>query len=153
MSKLLPVLVGRGARVSTLKHAHHAFDVDQPGKDSYAHRAAGATEVMVGSAKRFALLHELRGEAEWSLERLLRRMSPVDYVIVEGFKRERHPKIEVFRDANGKPPLHPDDPMVRAIATDTAFPGIELPQVALDDAEAVANLVINLALPPDLVFG
>jgi molybdopterin-guanine dinucleotide biosynthesis protein B len=153
MARLLPVLVGRGARVSTLKHAHHSFELDHPGKDSFVHRDSGATEVLVSSSKRFALMRELRGEPELSLEALIRRMSPVDYVIIEGFKRERHPKIEVFRAANGKPPLHPDDPMVRAIATDAVFPGIDLPQVALDDAEGVANLVINLAQPPALVFG
>ncbi|MCA1953499.1 MAG: molybdopterin-guanine dinucleotide biosynthesis protein B [Hyphomicrobiales bacterium] len=152
LARLIPVLVGRGARVSTLKHAHHRFDVDQPGKDSHAHRMAGATEVLVSSAKRIALMRELRDEPEWTLGRLLKRMAPVDYVIIEGFKRERHPKIEVFRAANGKPPLYPQDPAIRAIATDAPFPDVALPQVALDDAETLANLVINLAVPPGMIF-
>src|SRR5437899_2961336 len=102
MVRLLPALIARGLTVSTIKHAHHAFDVDQPGKDSYAHRTAGATEVLITSANRWALMHELRGAAEPGLEDLLPRLSPVDLVLVEGFKRHPHPKLEVFRPVLGK---------------------------------------------------
>lgn len=147
LAKLIPELVRRGHSVSTLKHAHHAFDVDQPGKDSHTHRLAGATETLVSSGRRFALMHELRGEREWRLAQLLAVLSPVDLVLVEGYKREKHPKIEVFRAANAKPPLHPDDAMIRAIATDRHFPDIGLPQVALDDSAAIATLVEEFALP------
>ena len=97
-------------------------------------------------------MHELRGEAEWSLPALLGKLSPVDLVLVEGFKREKHPKIEVFRAENGKPALHPDDPMIRAIATDAVFPGVSLPQVGLDEIEAIANLAIKLARPVESIF-
>lgn len=152
MAKLLPVLTAKGLRVSTLKHAHHHFDVDHPGKDSYAHRMAGATEVLVSSANRFALMHELRGDPEWTLQALLGRLSPVDLVLVEGFKREPHPKIEIFRKANARPPLHPSDPAIVAIATDEPFTDSALPQVHLDDVEAIAHLAIEKALSPGLVF-
>src|SRR6185312_11375214 len=131
LRRLIPVLVGHGLRVSTLKHAHHQFDVDKPGKDSWEHRQAGATEVLVGSAHRWALMHELRGAPEPELDALLGRLSPVDLVLVEGFKRGPLPKIEVHRTANGKPLLHPDDPAIVAVATDGARPG-GLPHVALD---------------------
>lgn len=152
LTRLLPHLGGRGLRVSTIKHAHHAFDIDQPGKDSHAHRAAGAREVLISSAKRFALIHELHDEPEWTLAQLIAKISPVDLVIVEGFKREAHPKIEVFRAANGRPALHPDDPRIVGIATDLAFPASTLPQVGLDDIEGVANLVIERAAPVAGVF-
>jgi molybdopterin-guanine dinucleotide biosynthesis protein B len=147
LSRLIPVLIARGLKVSSLKHAHHRFEVDQPGKDSYTHRMAGATEVLVSSATRFALMHELRDEPEWTLPQLLAKLSPVDLVLIEGFKRERHPKIEVFRAANGKPPLHPEDPHIRAIATDQAFPVTGLPQAGLDDIEAIADLAERFAMP------
>ena len=104
VTKVIPVLVERGLRVATVKHAHHDFDTDQPGKDSYAHRAAGAHEVLVASANRLALMRELRGAPEPSLADLLRLIAPVDLVLVEGFKRDPLPKIEVYRAANGKPP-------------------------------------------------
>src|ERR1700752_2584020 len=97
LTRLIPCLVARGLTVSTLKHAHHDFDIDQPGKDSHSHRMAGATEVLIGSARRWALVHELRAEAETALGALLRKLSPVDLVIIEGYKRERHPKLEVLR--------------------------------------------------------
>lgn len=147
LRRLIPVLVGRGLTVSTLKHAHHGFDVDQPGKDSWEHRQAGATEVLVGSANRWALMHELRGAPEPDLDALLARLSPVDLVLVEGFKRGTHPKIEVHRAANGKPLLHPDDPAIVAIAADTPQPG-PLPHAHLDDVDAVAALVLAHAEPP-----
>ena len=107
--RLIPELNRRGLSVSTIKHAHHGFDLDQPGKDSYVHRAAGAHEVLVASANRLALMRELRGAPEPSLADLLRLLAPVDLVLVEGFKRDSLPKIEVHRAANGKPPIHPED--------------------------------------------
>ncbi|MGL4240974.1 MAG: molybdopterin-guanine dinucleotide biosynthesis protein B, partial [Beijerinckiaceae bacterium] len=137
--KLIPLLAAKGLKVSTLKHAHHMFDVDTPGKDSYEHRAAGATEVLIASENRFALMHELRGAPEPPLEMLIGKLSAVDLVLVEGFKRAPHPKIEVFRQANAKPPLHPDNPSVVAIAADVRFPDATCPVIALDDAPAVAE--------------
>ena len=110
MTLLIPELVSRGITVSTLKHAHHSFDVDQPGKDSWRHRQAGAGEVMITSQNRWALMHELRGTPEPSLDELVARMSPVDLLLIEGFKRHPHPKIEIYRPSLGKPPLHPEDP-------------------------------------------
>ena len=127
--------------MSTLKHAHHSFEIDQPGKDSWEHRQAGATEVLIGSANRWALMHELRGDPEPPLPELLAHLSPVDLVLVEGFKRGPHPKIEVHRTANGKAFLHPDDRTVVAIATDALSP-LALPRVDLDDIPGVAALVL-----------
>ena len=118
LTRVIPRLVARGLRVSTIKHAHHEFDVDRPGKDSHTHRMAGATEVLVSSANRFALMHELRGAPELSLGALLAKLSAVDLVLVEGFKREAHPKLEVYRAVVGKPLLAPDDPNIVAIASD-----------------------------------
>jgi molybdopterin-guanine dinucleotide biosynthesis protein B len=152
-AKLLPELIGRGLTISSVKHAHHAFDVDQPGKDSYVHRMAGASEVLVSSARRFALMHELRGAPEPTLPELLSKLAPVDLVLVEGFKRERHPKIEVHRAANGKPWLHPDDPAIRAIASDVAPPDARLPVVALDDVGAIADAVLAHAATASDLFG
>jgi molybdopterin-guanine dinucleotide biosynthesis protein B len=146
--KLIPLLRARGLTVSTLKHAHHAFDIDKPGKDSFLHREAGATEVLVASANRFALMHELRGAPEPSLGDLLARLSPVDLVLVEGYKRDAHAKIEVHREANGKPFLFREDPTIVAVASDTKelLPS-RLRHVPLDDAEAFAALVLDLAQP------
>lgn len=148
MCRLIPVLVGRGLRVSTIKHAHHAFDVDQPGKDSYEHRAAGATEVLIGSAARYALMHELRGAPEPELAELLTRMSEVDLVLVEGFKRSGHPKLEVYRSVVGKPPLWPSDGAVVAVASDAPLPDCARPVLNLDDIEAIADLVVSQAADP-----
>jgi molybdopterin-guanine dinucleotide biosynthesis protein B len=147
VSRLIPFLVAKGVRVSTLKHAHHAFDVDAPGKDSHSHRLAGASEVLISSGRRWALMHELRGEPEATLAELLPRLSPVDLVLVEGFKREPHRKIEVHRAANGKPPLHPDNPSIVAVASDAGFPATGRPVVHLDDIEAIAGLVLAFAEP------
>jgi molybdopterin-guanine dinucleotide biosynthesis protein B len=147
LSKVIPHLVVRGLRVSTLKHAHHAFDLDQPGKDSHSHRMAGATEVLIGSANRWALMHELRGAAEPGLHELLRKLSPVDLVIVEGYKRESHPKLEVYRAAVGKPLLHPDDPFIFAIASDAALPQAQVPVVGLNDTVKIADLMLQQAAP------
>src|SRR5262249_14522329 len=127
LSKAIPRLVARGLKVSTLKHAHHGFDIDQPGKDSHAHRMAGATQGRVGSARRWALVHELREEAEPTLAALLQRLSPVDLVNVEGYKREAHPKLELHRFAVGKPLLAPDDPAIVAIASDAPLPQAKVP--------------------------
>jgi molybdopterin-guanine dinucleotide biosynthesis protein B len=146
--KLIPYLCERGITVSTLKHAHHAFDVDQPGKDSYLHREAGAREVLVASSRRFALMHELRGAEEPGLSELLRRMSAADLILVEGFKRDAHVKIEVFRTANGKPWLYPEDPTIAALATDAVdAPPLHLPHAHLDDIAAIASLILALARP------
>ena len=144
--KLIPILVARGLTVSTIKHAHHAFDVDKPGKDSYEHRAAGAREVLVASAARFALMHELRGAPEPDLGTLLAKLSPCDLVLIEGFKRDPHPKIEVHREANGKPYLFRDDPAIVALASDVAAPEGSVPRVHLDDADAIAALLIAHAM-------
>jgi molybdopterin-guanine dinucleotide biosynthesis adapter protein len=146
LTKVIPRLVTRGQRVSTVKHAHHGFDVDQPGKDSHTHRLAGATEVLIGSAKRFALVHELRGAAEPRLAELLAKLSPVDLVIVEGYKREGHPKLEVHRAAVGKPLLYPDDPRIVAVAADGPLTA-PLPVVDLDDVEGIVDILLKHAAP------
>jgi molybdopterin-guanine dinucleotide biosynthesis adapter protein len=143
MTALIPEFVARGVTVSTIKHAHHGFDVDQPGKDSWRHREAGAREVMVASPRRWALMHELRGAPEPSLDDLVRRMGPVDLFLVEGFKRHPHPKIEVYRPALEKPLLYPDDPFVVAIASDTELPDLSLPWLPLSDAGAVATFILR----------
>jgi len=150
LARLIPVLRARGYSVSTLKHAHHSFDIDKPGKDSHRHREAGATEVLVASGSRWALMHELRDEGEPGLGDLLRRFSPVDFILVEGFKRNPHIKIEVHRAANGKPWLYPDDPSIGAVVSDVRpmGPGA-LPCVDLDDLDGIAGLVVDLAWPLD----
>ena len=142
LTALVPELNARGLRVSTIKHAHHEFDVDRPGKDSWRHRQAGAHEVMVGSARRWALMHELRGAAEPTLDALVARMTPVDIVLVEGFKAHPHPKIEVHRPALGKPFLYPDDPNVVAIAADEAI-AAPIPLLPLGDPGAIATFIID----------
>ena len=144
LRKLIPVLVGQGLRVSTCKHAHHAFDVDVPGKDSYEHRAAGAAEVLVASSARWALVHEHRTDTEPGLRALLAKLTPVDLVIVEGWKREPHPKIEVFRAANQQSPLHPSDRSIVAVVSDVPFYGV--PTIDLDDVAAVARCVVAYAV-------
>jgi molybdopterin-guanine dinucleotide biosynthesis protein B len=151
LTRVIPLLTARGLRVSTIKHAHHGFDVDQPGKDSHTHRMAGATEVLISSANRFALLHELRGAPELTLHALLGKLSAVDLVLVEGFKREAHPKLEVYRAVVGKPLLAPDDPNVVAIASDGPV-AARVPVVSLDDTEAVADILVAKAAPRDAVL-
>ena len=145
--QLIPPLVRRGLRIATLKHAHHKFDVDQPGKDSYEHRKAGASEVIVSSSRRWVQMHENDEQAEASLAQLLARVSKCDLVLVEGFKSERHPKMEVFRREVGKGALHPEDPRIVAVASDQDFPGARIPVVDIDDIPAVADLVCACALP------
>jgi molybdopterin-guanine dinucleotide biosynthesis adapter protein len=147
LTRLIPALVQRGLRIATIKHAHHAFDVDQPGKDSYEHRKAGASEVIVSSARRWVVMHEVENGGEASLAELLRKVSPCDLILVEGFKREPLPKIEVFRGAVGKPALHDDDTRVVAIASDAALPSARVPVIDLDDIEAVSDVVCERAEP------
>jgi molybdopterin-guanine dinucleotide biosynthesis protein B len=147
LAKLIPVLNARGLKVSTIKHAHHNFDLDKPGKDSYVHREAGATEVFISSARRWAQLHELADEEELHLRDIIGRMSPVDLVIVEGFKRETHPKIEIYRAAVGKPLLQPGDDWIVAIASDAPVPQARVPVLDLDDIETIADALLAEALP------
>ena len=151
LARVIPHLLERGLTVSVIKHAHHAFDVDVPGKDSWRHRQAGAAEVLVSSTQRWALMHELRGDAEPRLPELLSRMSRVDLVVIEGFKREPHRKIEVHRVANEKPLLFPDDPGVVGVATDTPLE-TTLPTAHLDDIEAVAAMMLRSAIPVEEVL-
>lgn len=147
LAKLIPVLNARGLKVSTIKHAHHNFDLDKPGKDSYVHREAGATEVFISSARRWAQLHELADEEELHLRDIIGRMSPVDLVIVEGFKRETHPKIEIYRAAVGKPLLQPGDDWIVAIASDAPVPQTKVPVLDLNDIEIIADALLAEALP------
>ncbi|TQV83569.1 molybdopterin-guanine dinucleotide biosynthesis protein B [Denitrobaculum tricleocarpae] len=142
LCKLIPELVSRGVSVSTLKHAHHNFDVDKPGKDSYEHRQAGASEVMISSGNRWALMHELRGAEEPKVEELIDKMSPVDLLLIEGFKKSAHPKLEIHRPAVGKPLLYPDDPHVVAIACDQALGDTPLPGLDLNDVGGIADFII-----------
>ena len=151
ITKVIPVLVGRGLKVATVKHAHHEFDIDRPGKDSWLHREAGASEVVVASGRRWALVHELRNEPELSLADLLAKLSPADLVIIEGFKRHAHPKLEVYRAAIGKPLIYPQDDCVVAIASDSALPQAELPVLMLDDIGGIANALVAEALPRDQI--
>ena len=143
MAKLIPELRALGLTVSTIKHAHKGFDIDRPGKDSYKHREAGAAEVLVASPQRWALLHEVRDAEEPALEDLLARLAPVDLVLVEGFKRDRHPKIEVWRRAVGKPLIARDDPSIIAVAGELDDPPADCPVPLLDlnDAAAAARLI------------
>jgi molybdopterin-guanine dinucleotide biosynthesis protein B len=151
VTKVIPVLVERGLRVATVKHAHHDFDTDQPGKDSWLHRRAGASEVAIVSDRRWAIIHELGREAEPELMEVLVKLSPVDLVIVEGFKRHPHPKLEVYRAEVGKPLLHPDDDCIVAVATDNALPQARVPVVMLDDVETIANVLQAEALPREQI--
>jgi molybdopterin-guanine dinucleotide biosynthesis protein MobB len=141
MERLVAEIAGRGYSVSTIKHAHHDFDVDQPGKDSHRHRAAGAREVLLASNRRFALMHELRGAPEPALDDLLARLAPVDLVLVEGYKRGGHPKVEAHRAATGQPLIAPDDPTVRAVASDTDLV-LDRPLFDLDDTAAIADFIL-----------
>ena len=142
MAGLVAETTRRGFSVSTLKHAHHAFDVDQPGKDSHRHREAGATEVLVASGARWALMHELRAEAEPPLGDLLARLSPVDLVLVEGYKREPHPKIEVHRAATGATLIADEEPSIRAIATNDPIE-TSRPLLPLDDHAAIVDFILR----------
>ena len=142
IEKLIPLFVKRGIRVSLIKHAHHSFDVDVPGKDSFRHRHAGATEVLVTSSRRWVLMHELRGEKEPSFDDQVKHLSPCDLLIVEGFKFAPIPKLEVWRAETGEGLLHPNDPHIVAVATD-ANVETKLPLLELNDAEAIASFIIR----------
>ena len=142
MERLVTEISGRGFSVSTIKHAHHSFDVDHPGKDSHRHRIAGATEVLLSSRNRVALMHELRDAPEPSLADLLARLSPVDLILVEGYKRDTHPKVEAHRAVTGNPLIAPDDPTVRAVASDTAL-DLDRPVFDLDDTVAIADFILS----------
>ncbi|GGH27178.1 molybdopterin-guanine dinucleotide biosynthesis protein MobB [Alsobacter metallidurans] len=147
LTALIPLLTARGLLVSTVKHAHHAFDVDTPGKDSWVHRQAGASEVLVSSATRWALMHEHRGAPEPRLAELLGKLSPCDLVIVEGFKREPIPKLEIWRAAVGKPPLHADDPGIILVASDDPCPAARVPVLPLREPVRVAEALLEAAQP------
>jgi len=151
LTRLIPHFNAEGLRVSVIKHAHHEFDVDVPGKDSWKHRQSGAAEVLVSSTRRWALMHELRGADEPKLPELLSKMSRVDLVLIEGFKRDPHCKIEIHRAANGKPVLFPDDPAIVGIATDTTLE-TKLPTVHLDDIKSIAVMIEKFAVGIDDVL-
>lgn len=142
MERLVAEITGRGFTVSTIKHAHHSFDVDHPGKDSYRHRAAGAREVLLASRNRWALMNELRDEDEPTLTQLLSKLSPVDLVLVEGYKRDAHPKIEAFRAVTGNTLIAADDNSIRAVASDTALE-LDCPVFDLDDTTAIADFILS----------
>ncbi|MDO9190620.1 MAG: molybdopterin-guanine dinucleotide biosynthesis protein B [Sulfurimicrobium sp.] len=142
LEKLIPVMLARGIRVSTIKQTHHDADLDQPGKDSYRHRSAGASEVLLASSSRWVLLHELRGEQEPSLNEHVQRLSPCDLVLVEGFKQEAIPKLEIYRPGNGKPLLYPQDPHIIAIASDESLHA-PLPWLDLNQPEAIVNFILH----------
>jgi molybdopterin-guanine dinucleotide biosynthesis protein B len=140
IERIIPLLTSRGLEVSLIKRAHHTFDIDVPGKDSYRHRQAGCREVLLSSSMRWAHMHELKGAPEQTLQQLIDRISPCDLLLVEGFKREAIPKMEIFRRDNDKTALHPDDPHIVAVATDCRF-DTPLPQFDLDDAAGIADFV------------
>ena len=140
IEKLIPLFTARGVKVSLIKHAHHRFDVDQPGKDSWRHRHAGCSEVLVTSSRRWALMHELRGAPEPSVADLLGHMSPVDLLLIEGFKNEPHDKMEIYRADNGKPLLSAGDPTYVAILSDAPVAGSGLPVIDLNDPATGASL-------------
>lgn len=147
LEKLIPQLTGRGLKVSVIKHAHHGFDIDRPGKDSYRHREAGASEVLLSCHDRWALMHERRTEGEVTLNELLGRLAPCDLVLIEGFKQEPVPKLEVYRPENGKPPLFPERGDIVAVATDADI-ATTLPRLPLNDVAAIASFIIaTLQLP------
>jgi molybdopterin-guanine dinucleotide biosynthesis adapter protein len=143
ITKVIQALNRRGVKVATVKHAHHGFDIDQPGKDSWLHREAGAHEVAIVSSRRWAIVHELRDEEEPPLPEILARLSPVDLVIVESFKQHRHPKLEVFRAAVGKPLMQPHDDSIVAVATDGPLPQAQVPVLMLDNVELIASVLMR----------
>lgn len=143
MERLVAEITQRGLSVSTVKHVHHDVDLDQPGKDTYRHRQAGAREVVLASASRYAILTEHRGAAEPALSAVLGRLVPVDLVLVEGYKRDNHPKIEVFRAETAHALIQPDDPLVRAVASDAALPGVPVPVLDLNDTTGIADFILR----------
>ena len=142
MERLVMEITGRGLRVSTVKHAHHSFDVDHPGRDSHRHRMAGASQVMLSSGTRWALMSELRGADEPPLADLLARLDPVDLVLIEGYKRDTHPKVEAWRAEAGHPLIAPGDPSIRAVASDTALT-LDRPVFDLNDTRGVADFILG----------
>ena len=142
MERLVAEITSRGLTVSTVKHAHHTFDVDHPGKDSHRHRMAGATEVLLSSRNRFAIMHEMRGKEELPLSELLAKLAPVDLVLVEGYKRDIHRKIEAYRASNGTPLIAAYDPNVRAVAADADL-ALDRPVFDLDDTVSIANFIVK----------
>ena len=142
IERLIPLIIARGYTVSLVKHAHHTFEIDQPGKDSYRHRKAGCSEVLVTSSRRWALMHELRGAPEPALGELVERMSPCDLLLVEGFKREVMPKLEVYRGIVGEPLIHPHDHNIVALASDVRVE-TKLPQFDLNAPERIADFVLD----------
>ncbi|WP_108484813.1 molybdopterin-guanine dinucleotide biosynthesis protein B [Oceaniglobus ichthyenteri] len=141
MERLVTEFTARGLRVSTLKHAHHAFDIDQEGRDSYRHRQAGAAQVLLSSGHRWALMSELRGAPEPALKDLLARLDPVDLVLIEGWKRDSHPKVEAWRAAASNPLIAPGDPTIRAVASDVPVDVPDRAQFRLDDTVAIADFI------------
>lgn len=143
IEQLIPRLIARGLRVSLIKHAHHGFDIDQPGKDSYRHREAGCTEVLLTSDKRWVLMHELRGEREPTLEEQIKLLSPCDLALVEGYKtNDLIPKLEVYRPSVGKPPIHPEHPNIVAVASDAPVE-TALPLLDINDPDAIVQFIVN----------
>jgi len=142
IEQLIPLFIERGVTVSLIKHAHHTFEIDQPGKDSFRHRKAGCTEVLVTSSRRWALMHELRGAPEPALSDLTKRMSPCDLLLVEGFKREPIPKLEVYRAEVGEPLIHPHDQNIVAVASDVRLT-TKLPQLDLNATADIAGFVLR----------
>ncbi|MGB5866172.1 MAG: molybdopterin-guanine dinucleotide biosynthesis protein B [Sulfitobacter sp.] len=142
MERLVTEITGRGLTVSTVKHAHHSFDVDHTGKDSFRHREAGASQVLLASRNRTALMHELRGADEPTLGALLTQLAPVDLVLVEGYKRDAHPKIEAHRATTGNPLIAPEDPTIRAVASDSAL-ALDRPVFDLDNTVAIADFILG----------
>lgn len=140
MERLITEFTARGLTVSSIKHAHHSFDIDHPGRDSYRHRDAGARQVLLASRNRWALMHELRDEDEPSLGDLLKQLSPVDLVLIEGYKRDRHPKIEAHRKETGQPLIAPEDETIVAVASDTSV-AVDRPVLDLNDTAAIANFI------------
>ena len=143
LTRLIPWLKGQGLTISTVKQAQEAFDVDKPGKDSYLHREAGAREVMIASAKRWAVMHEYREQPEFTMDQLLARLAPVALVLVEGFRRWPHERLEVFRAGLDKPPFFPEDPLVVALASDAPVPGCALPRLDLADTAAIGTYILE----------
>jgi molybdopterin-guanine dinucleotide biosynthesis protein MobB len=143
MERLVREMTARGFRVSTIKHAHHKFDIDQAGKDSFRHREAGAQEVLLSSGNRFALMHEVRGEGEPTLAQLLSKLSPVDLVLIEGYKRDTHAKIEAHRTENARPLIAREDKTVVAVASDIALPDLTQPVFSLDDTIEITDFILD----------
>ncbi len=144
LKQLIPALVDRGLTISSLKHAHHSFDVDKPGKDSHTLRMSGASEVLITSARRWALVHENRDAQEPGLEEMLARLSPVDLILIEGFKTYPHDKIEVYRQSNGKAPLYPDDPNIRAVVSDDSLYTNGIPVFPSGDIDRITDFVLTI---------